>query len=81
MVHLGVNGSNADVLARQQAQAALVEVLTPIYVENFNKATNAHARLAELKKITSSRDRERFARDNEWAKFSKEPFGINSELE
>jgi hypothetical protein len=27
-----------DVLARQQAQAALVEVLTPIHVENFNKS-------------------------------------------
>ena len=67
-----VTGGKADVLARQQVQAALVEVLTPICIDKFNKATDATARLVELKKITSSWDRERFVRDHDWAKFGKE---------
>jgi hypothetical protein len=67
-----VTGSKADLLARQQVQAALVEVLTPICVDKFRGATDAQARLVELKKIASSWDRERFVRDNDWAKFGKE---------
>ena len=67
-----VTGSKADVLARQQVQAALVEVLTPICVDKFGRATDAQARLVELKKISSSLDRERFVRENDWAKFGKE---------
>jgi hypothetical protein len=67
-----VTGSKADVLARQQVQAALVEALTPICVDKFNRASDAQARLVELKKITSSWDRERFVRDNNWAKFGKD---------
>ncbi len=67
-----VTGSKAEVLARQQVQAALVEVLTPICVDKFRVAGDATARLVELKKITSSWDRERFVRDNDWAKFGKE---------
>jgi alpha/beta superfamily hydrolase len=67
-----VTGSKADVLARQQVQAALVEVLTPICVDKFNRAADARAKLVELKKISSSLDRERFVRENDWAKFGKE---------
>jgi hypothetical protein len=67
-----ITGGKADVLARQQIQTALVEALTPICVDKFNRATDAPAKLAELKKITSSWDRERFVRDNDWAKFGKE---------
>ena len=67
-----VTGGKANVLARQQVQAALVEVLTPICVDKFNRASDAPARLVELKKITSSWDRERFVRENDWAKFGKE---------
>jgi alpha/beta superfamily hydrolase len=67
-----VTGGKADVLARLQVQAALVEVLTPICIDKFNKAMDAPARLVELKKITSSWDRERFVRENDWAKFGKE---------
>ena len=59
-------------LARLQVQAALVEVLTPICIDKFNKAMDAPARLVELKKIASSWDRERFVRENDWAKFGKE---------
>jgi hypothetical protein len=67
-----VTGGKADVLARLQVQAALVEVLTPICIDKFNKATDAQAKLVELKKITSSWDRERYVRENDWAKFGKE---------
>lgn len=67
-----VTGGKANELMRQQVQVALVEALTPICVDKFNKATDAHARLVELKKITSSWDRERFVRENDWAKFGKE---------
>ena len=67
-----LTSSKADVMARQQVQAALVEVLTPICVDKFSRATDAQARLVELKKITSSWDRERFVRENDWAKFGKE---------
>lgn len=70
-----VTGGKADVLARQQLEAALVEVLTPICVDKFNRAKNARARLVEIKKMTSSWDRERFVRDNDWAKFGKESNG------
>lgn len=68
-----VTGSKADVLARQKVQAALVEVLTPMCVDRFRKAADAQMRLAELKKLTSSWDRERFVRDHHWANFGKEP--------
>ena len=67
-----VTSSKAGVLARQQVQAALVEVLTPMCVDKFNRATDVQARLVELKNITSSWDRERFVRDHDWAKFGKD---------
>jgi alpha/beta superfamily hydrolase len=67
-----VTDGKADVLARLQVQAALVEVLTPICIDKFNKAMDAPARLVELKKSTSSWDRERFVRKNDWAKFGNE---------
>lgn len=67
-----VTGGKAEVLARQQVQAALVEVLTPMCVDKFNRAENAQARLVEFRKMTSSWDRERFVRENDWAKFGKE---------
>jgi hypothetical protein len=70
-----VTGGNADALARQQVQAALVEVLTPICVDKFNRASDAQARLVEFKKIDSSWDRERVVRENDWAKFGKESNG------
>jgi multidrug efflux pump subunit AcrA (membrane-fusion protein) len=67
-----VTGSKANELTRQQVQVALVEALTPICVDKFNGATDAQARLAELKKLTTSWDRERFVKEHDWAKFGKE---------
>ena len=43
-----ITGGKADVLARQQIQTALVEALTPICVDKFNRASDAQARLVEL---------------------------------
>src|ERR1700730_4862472 len=67
-----VTGSKASEVARQQVQTTLVEVLTPMCVDKFNSGANAQARLVEFKKIASSWDRERFVRENDWAKFGKE---------
>jgi hypothetical protein len=67
-----VTSSKADELARQKVQTALVEALTPICVDKFNRASDAQTRLMEFKKLTSSWDRERFVRENDWARFGKE---------
>ena len=53
-------------------QTELVEALTPVCVDKFNRALDAPARLLELKKVASWWDRERFVRYNDWAKFGKE---------
>ena len=67
-----VTGSNATELVRQRVQTELVEALTPVCVDKFNRALDAPARLLELKKVASWWDRERFVRYNDWAKFGKE---------
>jgi alpha/beta superfamily hydrolase len=67
-----VTASKANELTRQQVQVALVEALTPVCVDKFNRATDAPARLMELKKFTSSWDRERFVKEHDWAKFGKD---------
>jgi hypothetical protein len=56
-------------LAQQRVQTELVEALTPVCVDKFNRAPPA--RLLELKKVASWWDRERFVRDNDWAKFGQ----------
>ena len=67
-----VTGSNATELVRQRVQTELVDALTPVCVDKFNRALDAPARLLQLKKVVSWWDRERFVRDNDWAKFGKE---------
>ena len=73
-VHLGRLGhrQQATELVRQRVQTELVEALTPVCVDKFNRASDAPARLLELKKVASWWDRERFVRDNDRAKFGKE---------
>ena len=46
-----VTGGTAQKMARQEANAAVVKVLTPFCVANFQKAPDAVAKLASLKKI------------------------------
>jgi hypothetical protein len=48
-----VKGSTADEMARTQAKSAVVAALAPICVEQFQKGTDAVAKLAELKKASS----------------------------
>src|SRR5438067_875020 len=67
-----VTGNTAQQLARKEANAAVVKVLTPFCVANFQKAPDALAKLASLKKIDSSWQRETFVRENKWAEIGKE---------
>jgi hypothetical protein len=67
-----VTGSNATELVRQRVQTELVEALTPVCVDKFNRALDAPAWLLELKKVASWWGRQRFVRYNDWAKFGKE---------
>src|SRR6185295_3198221 len=64
-----VTGSKATELVQQRVQTELVEALAPVCVDKFNRAPPA--RLLELKKVASWWDRERFVRDNDWAKFGQ----------
>lgn len=48
-----VTGPTAETLATQRANKAVVSVLAPICVENFNRAKDATAQLVELKKAKS----------------------------
>ena len=64
--------SSAQVLAQKQVNAALVKVLTPICVANFQTASDAAAKLTELKKIGTTWSRETFVREGKWAQIGKE---------
>ena len=63
-----VTGSKAPELVRQRVQTELVEALTPVCVDKFNRAPPAW--LLELKKVASWWDRERFV-DNDWEKLGQ----------
>ena len=67
-----VTGGTAQKMARQEANTAVVKVLTPFCVANFQKSPDAVAKLASLKKIDSSWQRETFVRENKWALLGKE---------
>ena len=67
-----VTSGSAQAMARQEVNAALVKVLTPICVANFQTASDAPAKLAELKKIGTSWSRETFVKEGKWAQIGKE---------
>jgi hypothetical protein len=67
--------SSAQVLAQRQVNAALVKALTPICVANFQTASDAPAKLVELKKISSTWSRETFVKEGKWAEIGKEQNG------
>ena len=46
-------GSTAERLAKERAQTAVVEVLTPICVEKFQHQADAPAKLVEFNKVSS----------------------------
>ena len=62
-----MTGNAAGQLARKEANAAVVKVLTPFCIANFQKAVDAPDRLVALKKISSSWQRETFVKEGKWA--------------
>jgi alpha/beta superfamily hydrolase len=67
-----VTGNTAQQLARKEANTAIVKVLTPFCIANFQKAADAPDRLTALKKISSSWQRETFVREGKWATIGAE---------
>ena len=67
-----MTGSTAQQLARKEANAAVVKVLTPFCIANFQKAADASDKLAALKKFSSSWARETFIKEGKWALIGKE---------
>jgi hypothetical protein len=63
---------SAQELAQAQVNAALVKVLTPICVANFQLATDAKAKLTQLKAIDRTWEREQLVRDGKWAEIGKD---------
>jgi len=59
--------STANKLADQRADSAVVAVLTPTCVENFQQNGNAIANLAALKKISSTWEQGNFLEKGGWA--------------
>jgi hypothetical protein len=60
-------GSTAERMAKDRAQTAVVEVLTPICVEKFHRQADAAAKLIEFKKVSSSWDRRAIIEKGGWA--------------
>jgi hypothetical protein len=60
-------GSSAERMARDRADAAIVDALTPVCVDRFEAQTDAAAKLTEFKKISTSWDRQSFIEKGGWA--------------
>jgi hypothetical protein len=65
-------GGQTRTFAQKEADHAVVKALLPICLANFQSATDSTAKLAELKKISSSWARETFVRENKWATIGTE---------
>ena len=59
-------GGTAERLARERAQTAVVDVLTPICVERFHRQTDASAKLTEFNK-TPAWKRRSIIEEGGWA--------------
>lgn len=62
-----VLGSTAEQMASQRADAAVVAALTPVCVGKFEAQTDAGAKLAEFKKVSTSWDQQSFIEKGGWA--------------
>jgi hypothetical protein len=62
-----MTASTANKLADQQADSAVVAVLTPICVEKFQRNSDAIANLAALKKLSSDWEQGNFVKQGGWA--------------
>src|ERR1700732_5636108 len=60
-------GSTAERLAKERAQTAVVEVLSPICVEKFRHQADAAAKLVEFAKVSGSWDRRAIIAKGGWA--------------
>jgi hypothetical protein len=60
-------GSTAERMAKERADAATVDALTPVCVAKFEAQTDAATTLTELKKISTSWDRRSFIEKGGWA--------------
>jgi hypothetical protein len=60
-------GSTADRMARGQAEAAVVDALTPVCIAGFEAQPDAAAKLSEFKKISTSWDQRSFIEKGGWA--------------
>jgi hypothetical protein len=60
-------GSSAERMARDRAEAAVVDALTPVCVARFEAQADAAAQLTELKKISMSWDKQSFIEKGGWA--------------
>jgi hypothetical protein len=62
-----MTSGTANKLAEQQAESAVVAVLTPICVEKFQQSAGAIANLAALRKISSNWEQGNFIEKGGWA--------------
>ena len=60
-------GSTAERMAKERAQTAVVEVLSPICVEKFRHQADAAAKLVEFAKVSGSWDRRAIIEKGGWA--------------
>ncbi|HSG17210.1 MAG TPA: hypothetical protein VLE70_12925 [Anaerolineae bacterium] len=60
-------GGSAEEMAAKSAQSAVIARLAPICVAQFNADGQAPVKLAELKAISSSRNRTAYVTDQGWA--------------
>jgi hypothetical protein len=60
-------GSSVERMARDRAEAAVVDVLTPVCVARFEAQADAAAKLTEFKKISTSWDQQSFIEKGGWA--------------
>jgi hypothetical protein len=60
-------GSSAERMARDRAEAAVVDALTPVCVARFEDEPDAALKLMELKKISTSWDQRSFIEKGGWA--------------
>ena len=69
-------GTSAERMAKDQAEAAVVDALTPVCVARFEAQADAGAKLADFKKITTSWDQRSFVEkgrlgDDSWKRFAE----------
>jgi hypothetical protein len=60
-------GSSAERMARDRADAAVLEALTPVCVARFEAQADAATQLADFKKISTSWDQRSFIEKGGWA--------------